>query len=409
MADKQTPDWLIEVQNRSWEPEIIISGITLTFVFFLPTHLYNFFAMLIQDYRVWEVLGRMQYNICLMLLTGLKVILIVHLVLRGLWAGYVGLSYVYPHGVKADNLPEEVRRNHFVRPEEFVIQIERVCSLLFSMIFTSVYFVLGFFAMFVPMTLLFFTPFNLETIKFLTLYVFLPGIGGGLLIVSILLSTVWKNSRLNKWLERLPLGQIIVIYLSNIGRLKTVLLYGGFFVVIVALVWHDMEGFSFRNKKAVEPMRKPGIVALDAEHYEYLRDDRLRVQRATLGQYRQDGKQMRLFVARYMQDEFTITKLKENKELREKVGVTKDLKYVWMQDVLEVWIDDSKVSGLKWIYTCHPSTGQWGFETMVPLNGVAPGDHNLKIRKWLWEVRKDKLLDLDPWELIPFQVVEPAA
>lgn len=29
----KTPDWLIEIQTRSWEPEIIISGIMLTFVF----------------------------------------------------------------------------------------------------------------------------------------------------------------------------------------------------------------------------------------------------------------------------------------------------------------------------------------------------------------------------------------
>ena len=90
MSDQRTPDWLIETQNKSWEPEIIISGITLTFVFLLPTHLYNMFAALIQDHGAWDILGRMQYNICLMLLMGLKIILIVHLVLRGFWTGYVG-------------------------------------------------------------------------------------------------------------------------------------------------------------------------------------------------------------------------------------------------------------------------------------------------------------------------------
>lgn len=409
MPEKQTPDWLIEIQNRSWEPEIIISGITLTFVFLLPTHLYNMFAALIQDHGAWDILGRMQYNICLMLLTGLKMILIVHLVLRGFWVGYVGLSYVFPHGVKPDNLPRGVRADQFERPEVFVIRIERVCSLLFSMVFTSLLFVIGFFAMFVPITLLFLTPLDPVQIKNIALFVIVPLGGLGIPILTLLLTTVWKDSWLTRKLGAFGLDQSLSIYMSNLGRLRTGLIYGLFFALIVAFTWNHMDDFSFRNRSPVEPMTRPGIIALQAEHYEHLRDDRLRVQRATLDQYRQEAGGMRLFVARYMQDKYTITKLKDSLELREKAGVTGALKDLWIQDVHEVWIDDRRLSGLKWIYTRHPETGQWGFETMVPLHDVTPGDHQLKIRKWLWEVRKGKLMDLDPWELIPFEVVGPAA
>lgn len=35
MNDSKTPDWMLEIQNKSWEPEILISGITLTSLFIL--------------------------------------------------------------------------------------------------------------------------------------------------------------------------------------------------------------------------------------------------------------------------------------------------------------------------------------------------------------------------------------
>ena len=44
-----TPQWLIDIQHRSWEPEILISGITLTFLFLLTDYIYNFCGMLIQQ------------------------------------------------------------------------------------------------------------------------------------------------------------------------------------------------------------------------------------------------------------------------------------------------------------------------------------------------------------------------
>ncbi len=410
MSDARTPDWLIETQNKSWEPEIIISGIILTFVFLLPNYLYNFFASLIQDHAVWSVVGRFQYSLCLLLLTGLKIILIIHLVLRGLWAGYVGLSYVFPHGVNVENLPEKVRTQHFVRPEEFVIRIERVCSLLFSMVFTSVYFVLGFFLLFIPITLLFFTPLNQEQIKNVTLYVMVPMGSFVIPALAILLSTVWKNSWFNKKLEQIPLGQIIMMYMTNIGRVKTILIYGGYFAVVLAVAWNNMHAFSFKNRDPVKPFKRPGIVALSGEHYENIRNEKLRVQRATLDSYRQHENGMRLFVARYMEDAYTVKMMKENKKLRDKAGITTSIEELWVQDLLDVWIDDQKISALNWVFTQHPGTGQWGFETVIPLDSVVPGNHTLKITKWLWEVRKDKLKHLDPWALIPFQVTgqEPA-
>jgi len=72
MNKSETPDWLLEIQNKSWEPEILISGITLTFLFILSNYIYNFFGMLIQEYSVRLVVGRNLYIVSIIILAGLK-------------------------------------------------------------------------------------------------------------------------------------------------------------------------------------------------------------------------------------------------------------------------------------------------------------------------------------------------
>ena len=142
MEENQTPKWLIAAQNKSWEPEILISGITLTFLFILSNRIYNFFGMLTQDFGVFDAISKSLYIISIISLTSLKIILVAHLVLRGVWTGFVGLSYVLPNGVKYEKLPKNQRSVKFDTPESIVIKIEKICSLLFSFIFSSITFIL---------------------------------------------------------------------------------------------------------------------------------------------------------------------------------------------------------------------------------------------------------------------------
>jgi len=86
----------LETQNESWEPEIIVSGITLTFLFLLPRHIYNFCAMLIQDHGVLEILGQTYYLTSMTVLTGLKIVLIVHLALGVIGPDLLGSAMYSP-------------------------------------------------------------------------------------------------------------------------------------------------------------------------------------------------------------------------------------------------------------------------------------------------------------------------
>ncbi len=98
--------------------------------------------MLIQENGVRLVVGRNLYIVSIIILTGLKVGLIFHLILRGVWTGFVGLSYVFPEGVNKQNIAEKkevlISKNLL---DEFVIKLEKICSLLFSFVFSSIIFI----------------------------------------------------------------------------------------------------------------------------------------------------------------------------------------------------------------------------------------------------------------------------
>ena len=109
--EKQTPSWLKEIQNNSWSPEILISGLTITFIFVMNNHIHNFFAMLIQDFGRM-IIPNTAHLFFIIALNIIKVVLLFHLLMRGLWTGLIGLSYVYPDGVKVEKLPSVMKNGN---------------------------------------------------------------------------------------------------------------------------------------------------------------------------------------------------------------------------------------------------------------------------------------------------------
>ena len=93
--------------------------------------------MLVQDFGVFDAIAKILYRISVIAITGLKIILILHLILRGLWTGVLGLSYVFPNGIKIEKLPKSQRNIIYDKPDKLVIQLEKICSILFSFIFSS--------------------------------------------------------------------------------------------------------------------------------------------------------------------------------------------------------------------------------------------------------------------------------
>ena len=405
MNQNKTPDWLVEIQNKSWEPEILISGFTLTFLFILSDYIYNFYGMLVQDFAVFEVIARVLYRVSIGILTGFKIILIIHLILRGFWTGLIGLSYVYPNGVNKKNLSEKNKYIDFASPETYVIKFEKICSLLFSIIFTSIVFVLGFFILFIPIILLFLIGLDIKYISIITLYVVVP-----LTFIIPILASIFakkiKNSIVYKALENSIFNYMLSVFLTNIGKIKTTLIFVIIFIIALSISFSDMSRFNFKNRQTVDNFSTAGMVSLKKDHYESLRDHELRIPKATINQFQIQGTSIQLFISYFKEDVYTIKKYDTNPEVFKKFNVDTSIIKMKMSDIYKIRINDQKIKDLRWYIIENEYTNQRGLVAEIPLDSVQNGFHTLKINKLYWNIRTGEVQLLENWEIIPFEKIE---
>ena len=142
---KRVPKWLERIQQNSWEPEILLSGFVVVGLLQLPAYIRQAAAF----FRA-EVLG----NNLAGLFSGLQIAvytlvggLIIHLFLRGVWIGYVGLSYAFPRGINGAKLKLQPRFqasvDRILPLEKQIDRLEKVCSSIFSLCFFMMMCILG--------------------------------------------------------------------------------------------------------------------------------------------------------------------------------------------------------------------------------------------------------------------------
>lgn len=132
------PEWLKNLEEESWQAELIISGIAIYGTLQIPDLVEwlldwclatvddSFFKLL---YLFFTYLGLGAYMLIL--------IFIAHFVLRTVWIGLVGLNSVYPHGI---NEQSESYAQHFIRQfradhldeQSRISQLDDLCSVLFG-------------------------------------------------------------------------------------------------------------------------------------------------------------------------------------------------------------------------------------------------------------------------------------
>ena len=134
--NSRLPKWLKKTQLNSWEPEIFISGIVLFGLIQLPDYLNEF-----RYYFGREINGNSSDmdNITAVLSTGIYWMifgLILHLFVRGIWIGLVGLSYVFPKGIDKEKLGYPEKYDNIIEKiphvTDQIIKLEKVSSSIFS-------------------------------------------------------------------------------------------------------------------------------------------------------------------------------------------------------------------------------------------------------------------------------------
>lgn len=327
------------------------------------------------------------FNLLLLGISTLKISIVVHLVLRGIWTGLVGLSYVYPHGIISEKLRPKAQKFLYDQPVDLVISMEKQCSLMFSYIFIVVYFLAMAVIFYIPVMLFYILGLD-SIIPFNSLVVL--GIAGAVLLI---IANILEN-RSGKHRRRASLHKnVSAILRSNNAH---------FLRVVVALVFLAfllstplIVKFQFRNN--TPGLATEGIlVPFNDEDYSNLRNNDYRLAKACLNEKDIESNAM-LFIPYYKEDRILFSNIEDFKRESDLDEITSTL------DLFTIYLDDAELGHLDWMLGPNQYTGQKGYQTLIPLDHLPKGLHVIRISKYVWQGWGKGYKQIDNWYSIPFQ------
>ncbi|WP_425391649.1 hypothetical protein [Ekhidna sp.] len=400
-----TPKWLSELQQRSWEPEILLSGIVLYGMFKVPDLLDEFLVFFklnifgnSQDVDNLVALFKMGIY---WLITGL----ILHLICRGVWIGMVGLSYTFPKGIRQDKLSYkgkfQDKVNRTPAYELIVMRLEKISSSLFSISFMLFMSVIGGYLFFLALVVL---PFTI-------LYVYFDlGFSGTqfdmfqvyvLIIVGIALIGLMDFLSLGyfrrfRWFAKVYWPVHKVISVLTLSRFYRPIYYGvvtnfnkwAFFVFLLFFTVVSIFGagsitdstYSGDGFSRLEFWNNSRGYTAYSGYY----DDQNQELFSTRAQIPSDvinGDVLRLFVVANITTEENML---ENMSLDSLKEVYPDTSYsaldlMIVNDFYVIKIDGKQVPIDKWFYHYKTHTNQRGYLTYIDIGNLSEGLHTVQV------------------------------
>ncbi|APQ16397.1 hypothetical protein [Maribacter hydrothermalis] len=139
--------WLDKLQQESWQLELIISGFAIygLFAAYEPLE-YNASLAMNSQKMIHGILWSIINTAIVILIFNL----VIHVVLRGLWIGAIGLRYV-SGDIDFDSLNYSERFTNYLKIkvgsfDKFISKLENLCSIVFALSFLMIFYVIAFYA-----------------------------------------------------------------------------------------------------------------------------------------------------------------------------------------------------------------------------------------------------------------------
>jgi hypothetical protein len=373
MEPTQTPPdskWLKDLQKRSWEPEVLISGITLAFLFSFPSQLVKLAAWAIQEVGVpflgaWILLLYLSSVVSMF-----KLFFISHLALRMAWAGLLGLSYAFPKGVIKENLFKQSQDLTYATPTQLVLRLERICSMVFAfpvsigMIVFSISTVLvALLTVQVAFGLDFFTVYMLFIV---------------LIFAFSLYNLLTKNTRFRQRLATRLDATIQSIYQSNLGKWTVIGYVLTLIAISIPLTMLDTQNFRLFFNQAQLPAHQIELPESSFTYESHADPDR-RFPRAMVPYEVADGTHLPIRVAFYAEDASFV------KQLNSEFPITLDT-LNWHaiekpEHLLRVFVNDSLVSIDHWRTLRTAGSRQAVMQGLMDASALKSGYNDIRIEK----------------------------
>lgn len=403
--EKERPKWLSELQQKSWEPEILLSGIVLYGMFQVPDLLDQFLL-----YFKSNIFGRVSDldNMIAILKMGIYWLisgLVLHLISRGIWVGLVGLSYTFPGGIDADKSKFQGRFKQQLSSltgiDKSIVQLEKISSSLFSVSFMLFMSLLGgYLYMFVLLILPFLIltgvfdyGFQSAPIAYLQYYSWPIVIVGLLAMFDFVSLGLLKRI---KWLEQVywPLHRIVSFltlsrfyskvyyaFVTNTNKwLFAALLILFIFTSILGATRSVVDTYGGDSFSRLSLWHSNGSEMIFPGHYA---DDQS-VVRSRFAHIQSDiitGNSIKLFVVADINYEDSIRSYANYDSLKAALPELKDRDrdLLAIQKFYHIYLDDSLIKDTRWFYYFHSNTSQRGYVAYLDISTVSTGIHTVQV------------------------------
>lgn len=350
---------------------MIISGISLAFLFVIPSRLFEFSVILIQDYGLEQIPAQLILVYFSVIISVFKIFLAIHLVMRFIWAGMLGISYAFPDGIVKEKLFKYSQSVEYRSSQYYLLQLERWCSILYGApisvaipVFSMTLYLIALIGIYLVFNL------DFQIVYFVFMLTVLVFAVGGI---------VGKKSKLKTMIGKSMSGTIGAIYQSNLGKWFFVVFSLGLFFLSMPLIVQDLNGFSaYQANVNTEESRYDWPD--DRDYFEEYNSERKRFSRMWTPTKAVDGEKLDLYLARYERDQMSIPDMNE----RLKYDTIPWKKVETLIDQYRIYLNDSLVDAEKWVQVTAGHTAQRALFGQIPVAHLAPGIHEIRLEKLVY-------------------------
>jgi len=392
--EHKVPEWLTKAQDGSWEAEILISGILLFALFNIPDMVETLRFKIFREFGMSDFM-RVGSLFMVAAVYWLIIGFVTHMVMRGLWIGLVGLSYVFPKGINREKIDYHQKFNNDIQKIPFItdsiIRLESFCSLIFSVSFLFFTNILGLsifvaIVMGVPAAIGNLDSGVLSVIALV--FSFFTGFAGLVYFIDYLGFGFIKRI---SWLAPVyyPVYRVLNvltlsflyrnIYYTLITNVKKKYIYSILIIYtfITFLLTINLSTVKIFTGSTLDFFTSNYQTFLNPTYYDNLKGEKHANKASIQSDIISDGV-VRLFLVHYATFEEHI---RDNCPEFTETANTHPLEALQcMNEFYQVYIDGNLLTGLQWVFHEHSGSNEKGIMTWIDVEGLADGQHVLEVK-----------------------------
>ncbi len=394
-AENNSPSWLKNLQENSWELEFLISGGAVFSLFQLSRYWVDTIESIGVSFpfpgaNLFFMIGALGIEV-------LKIGFVIHLLMRAFWISMVCINFAYPQGINESKVkwqkPFSLKKSTDKGLNNTIISIDRICGIIIFLSISSTFILAGLmFSIFLTISLPALLGIDLGFLNIVlfvaAIFYFIDFITFGLLrkirYFSFVIYPFFVFFDIITF--KYFLQKSLYLFFTNVSRWKFVLAISVYLVFAITLsylnIYRTMQWPNVFDKRAYKWEMAAG---------EYLGSSMYK------DQLDANSNSAYHIQSKIIKDNFIELFIRYNYRIDEIMNLSKQKeKLEFLSQLIAVQIDDVILEDIEWHPTWSKNSTNIGITAMIPIKDLKYGKHVLVFGikpELLEEIYKDKSLD----------------